>query len=310
MEKLNLTCISNLGEDPLQCGKDRMFTIISKNKTFYSSVKEQASFKEVKNVFELNIKKDLLTVLKDSKNWMFSVQLMKYAKTTEININDSRFELLSITTPSHNDLEEDNRTIEVMVQVTKSGHVHIHKAILNISVLNVEKVSGSKDGLKFEAKIKINNVEYQAGISIYFVLQALSLICGNYSLFSCYLITGKSECKYKILLSDNYNMDEKKRKYTLNYIKKSINHLIQQKEISIKSDDEKKLEEQNLNDQTNQLLMLGMAPSSIHLLHTLLNSQNKDAISEANIEIIADVNKEENVFQSKGKSMNTNIFEY
>ena len=265
MDKLKLSDIARFGEDPIPDGKSNTYVFKSKNISLCSNISGDCSSKEAKNNFLKTLKEELSNILKDSKNLMFSVQVMKFTKCACVVDNDVKFEILSITYPSTKTIEDKKESLilEVMIQKTKFGQINVHKALIDVSILAIEKLSMSKADVKFETKVKINNVETQAAITVYFVLKSMSLIFGNLSLFSTNQIVRKPEFDCKVLLPEQYNQNEKKRKYTTNYIKQSINYLIQDSKKTVKSDDENDRNAKKVNDHINRLLMLGVVPSSV-----------------------------------------------
>ena len=304
MDKIHLVDIGRNGEDTLKDVKDTVFTLISKNRNIYSDIKKLAGYKTTKISFEAKIKEDILQIMKDSKSLMFAVQLMKLTKSAEVTIDDTKFEVLSITCPTaqQRDLDTDRLTVELLIQKTKFGQINIHKALVDISLLSVKTLPKTKADLKFETKLKINNAETQASITIYFVLKSLSLIFGNYDLFSTNLITDTSDLSCMVLLPQQYMKDENKRKYTLNYIKKAINYLIQQSIQLEKVNDEAVTKwNKKENDHINRLLMLGVSPSTVKHLRKYLGSAEKKNLEDENIRAITSVNEEENLYQTKGK---------
>ena len=308
MDKIHLVDIGRNGEDTLKDVKDTVFTLISKNRNIYSDIKKLAGYKTTKISFEAKIKEDILQIMKDSKSLMFAVQLMKLTKSAEVTIDDTKFEVLSITCPTaqQRDLDTDRLTVELLIQKTKFGQINIHKALVDISLLSVKTLPKTKADLKFETKLKINNAETQASITIYFVLKSLSLIFGNYDLFSTNLITDTSDLSCMVLLPQQYMKDENKRKYTLNYIKKAINYLIQQSIQLEKVNDEAVTKwNKKENDHINRLLMLGVSPSTVKHLRKYLGSAEKKNLEDENIRAITSVNEEENLYQTKGKLKHT-----
>ena len=303
MDKLKLSEIAEFGEDPIPDGKNNTYVFKSKNVSLCSNVSGDSSSKEAKNNFLKTLKEELSAILMDSKNLMFTVQVTKFTKCADVVGKDVKFEILSITCPSTKTTEDkkDSLILEVMIQKTKFGQINIHKALVEISILCIEKLSMSKTDVKFETKVKIINVETQAAITVYFVLKALSLIFGNLSLFSSNQIVRKPEFDCKVLLPEQYNQNEKKRKYTTNYIKQSINYLIQDSKKTEKSDEENDQNNKKVNDHINRLLMLGVVPSSVQALRKYLGSQNGSNISEESINMVTSVNNDEDVHKLKGK---------
>ena len=308
MDKIQLIDIGRNGEDTLKDVGDTVFTLISKNKDIYYDIKRLSGYKTTKISFEANIKEDILQIMKDSKSLMFAVQLMKLAKVAEVTIDNTKFEVLSITCPTTQQRgpDMDRLTVELLIQKTKFGQINIHKALVDISLLSVKTLSKTKADLKFETKLKINNAETQASITIYFVLKSLSLIFGNYDLFSTNLITDTSELSCMVLLPQQYVKDENKRKYTLNYIKKAINYLIQQSRQFEKADNEAVTKwNKKENDHINRLLMLGVSPSTVKHLRKYLSSAEKKNLEDGNVKAITSVNEAENLYQTKGKLKHT-----
>ena len=303
MDRINLVDIAKLGEETMKDVRDTIFTVRAKNNTIYSNIKKDSGYKTTKKMFEANIKVDISEILKDSKSLMFAVLLMKYVKVAEIINEETKFEVLSITCPNvqPEDSDHDLITIEVLIQKSKFGQVNIHKALVQISILNVNPLTKTKADLKFETKVKIHNAETQASITIFFVLKSLSLIFGNYDLFSTNLNTDASKFFCMVLLPQQYTKDENKRKYTLNYIKKSINYLIQESTKSVRMDDEALMKwNKKENDHINRLLMLGVSPSSVKNLRKYLGSDEKKNLEDENITPIISINEEENLYQTKG----------
>ena len=308
MDKLRLGDVSSFGEDPLPDVKDNVFGFVSKNNTFYSDIKNPGVHSkkgEQRTQFENNIKEFVLSILKDSKSLMFAVQVLKITNSAEAVKEDSKYEVLSITSPSSNsnNADFDRLKIEVLIQKTKYGQVNIHKAIVDISILSVSKLTRTTADLKFETKIKIHNADTQAAITLYFILKAMSLIFGNFGLFSAHLAGDGKEFQCHVLLPRQYQNDENKKKYTLNYIKQAINYLIKSNGLIDNQDEDAKLKsEKKLNDHINRLLMLGVSPSTISLLRKYLLFSGKTEIGEDSIEMITTVNVDENISRSKGTS--------
>ena len=306
MDKLRLGDISSCGEDPFPDVKDNVFAFVSKNNTFYSDIKYFQAHPKKSNErtkFEENIKESVLSVLKDSKSLMFAVQVLKITNFAESTKEDSKYEVLSITSSANNSNNSDSDRIklEVLIQKTKYGQVNIHKAIVDISILTVNKLTRTKADLKFETKIRIHNADTQAAITLYFVLKAMSLIFGNFGLFSSHLASDGAEFQCNVLLPKQYQKDDNKRKYTLNYIKQAINYLIKNNGLIEKKEEEAIIKsDKKLNDHINRLLMLGVSPSTISLLRKYLLLPEKHEIGENDIKMITSLNVDENISRSKG----------
>ena len=273
MDKLPLGDVSIFGEDPFPDVKDNNeFSIVSKNNSFYSDIntpKTRSKHSDARNKLEENIKQWILIILKDSKSLMFAVQILKITNSAESVKEDTKYEILSITSSSNdnNNPDTDRNKIEVLIQKTKFGQINIYKAIVDITILTVTKLPRTKADLKFETKVKINNADTQASITLFFVLKAMSTILGNFGLFSCDLATDGAVFQCHVLLPQQYKRDENKKKYTLSYIKQAINYLIKNDSLIEYKDEETKLKsERKLNDHINRLLLLGVSPSSINFM--------------------------------------------
>ena len=306
MDKLHLSDVSSFGEDPFPDVKDNIFTFVSKNNTFYSdikSLKTTSKQNEKRTKFEENIKEWILMVLKDSKSLMFAVQVLKITRNAEYTKGESKYEILSITSPTKGTSSPDseNIRIELLIQKSKFGQINIHKAIVDASLVTVTKLARTTADLKFETKLKINNADTHAAITLYFTLKSMSLIFGNFGLFSSHLADDGTVFQCHVLLPQQYKRDENKKKYTLNYIKKAINYLIKNNTLDEKKDDATKLKsEKKLNDHINRLLMLGVSPSTVNLLRRYLLLANKQEIGDDQIEMIGSVNEDENVSRIRG----------
>ena len=306
MDKLRLSEVSNFGEDPFPDVKDNIFAFVSKNNTFYSdikSLKSNSKHNDKRTKFEENIKEWISNVLKDSKSLMFAVQVLKITKNAEFIKDDSKYEVLSITSPakSNSSPDADNIRMELLIQKSRFGQINIHKAIVDVSLLTVTKLTRTTADLKFETKLKINNADTHAAITLYFILKSMSLIFGNFGLFSSHLAGDGTVFQCDVLLPQQYKKDENKRRYTLNYIKKAINYLIKNNSLDDYKDDEAKLKsEKKLNDHINRLLMLGVSPSTVNLLRKYLLLTNKQEIGDEQIEMIGSVNEDENVSRIRG----------
>merc|ERR1712062_255356 len=115
--------------------------------------------------------------------------------------------------------------------------------------MGVSKLTRTTADLKFETKIKIHNADTQAAITLYFISKAMSLIFGNFGLFSAHLAGDGKEFQCHVLLPRQYQNDENKKKYTLNYIKQAINYLIKSNGLIDNQDEDAKLKsEKKLND--------------------------------------------------------------